>query len=603
VALGANGTVSVTGYLSEAGGSASIHFELAGSAAGRAGGAGTLGETNCKRDSEAFTACTVTYSAPASLTATAATYLVARVGASATRTSMRILLNTAGVSSNPATHQAQLAAPFQMGSSGGNNNDYDLTGNRIVDCCSGTLGALLKGSDNKKYLLGNNHVLARSDQATVGDAIVQPGLIDNNCSPSREGAGPAPVASLSGWPMLKSRSTNVDAAIALLTSDAVDSSGSILEMGARQPDGTLAAAPPGISSSGGRGQTATLQLRVAKSGRTTGQTCASITALNFDVNVDYYLDCAETIPYLSKTFINQIAIGGDGFSDAGDSGSLILDSANAEPVGLYFAGGIDTSGVSQAIASPVSEVLNELDTQVGNGVTYTFVGTADHAVSCLNYGDSTIAAAQARALADTEIVRAQQALEPARALVRPSAGVLGVATGKSSDHPGEAAVLVYVDESMPANIPATVGGVRTVTIATNSQAVAAGAAPQTNSPGAMPTLPAASFNAAVTVKRQYSMLLMRQNPSFFGVGVGQSLDNPREAALVIFVDRRNLPAQLSQSIGGLRTRYVVMDRLHVTRSYAAPLASRLHCKPHPAPDRRVGLDLFNRTIPPSLPLF
>jgi hypothetical protein len=73
---------------------------------------------------------------------------------------------------------------------------------------------------------------------------------------------------------------------------------------------------------------------------------------------------------------------------------------------------------------------------------------------------------------------------------------------------------------------------------------------------------------------------MRQNPAFFGVGVSESLDNPREAALIIYVDRNRLPAKLPATINGLRTRYVVMDRLHVTRSYAAPMQSRNHCIAH-----------------------
>lgn len=585
VALGANGNVSVTGYLSEAGGSAGIHFEVSGSETGAVGGLGTLSDTACKRSGNAFTVCTVTYTAPPAVATTGATYIVAKAGASSAKTTMRILLNSAGVSSNSATHQVQQTVPMLMGSSGGNNNDYDLARNLIVDCCSGTLGALLRGSDNRKYLLSNNHVLARSDHASVGDPIIQPGLIDNNCTPGRGGSGPLQVATLSGWPALKSNSTNVDAAIALVESDAVDQTGSILEMGVKQGDGTLAAAPPGTSSSGGKGEAGALQLKVAKSGRTTGQTCASISAIDFDVSVDYFQDCAETVPYLSKMFTNQIAISGDGFSDAGDSGSLVLDSGNAEPVGLYFAGGIDTSGVSQAIASPAPEVLNELNAQVGGGVTYTYVGTSDHAVSCLNYGDSTVSAAQSRTLADAEIVRAQQALESARAWVQPSVGVLGVATGKSSDHPGEAAVLVYVDENMNVNVPATVDGVRTHVIPANSHAVAAGAAPLANSVGAFPALSAAVFNAAAVVKQQYASALMKQNPSFFGVGVGQSLDNPRDAALVIFVDRRNIPAQLPQTISGLRTRFVVMDRLHVTRAYATPFTAGKHCMAHPADGR------------------
>jgi hypothetical protein len=48
---------------------------------------------------------------------------------------------------------------------------------------------------------------------------------------------------------------------------------------------------------------------------------------------------------------------------------------------------------------------------------------------------------------------------------------------------------------------------------------------------------------------------------------------------VIYVDRNQLPAQLPVTVDGVRARYVVMERLHVTRSYAA--ASRLHCIPKP----------------------
>ncbi len=116
---------------------------------------------------------------------------------------------------------------------------------------------------------------------------------------------------------------------------------------------------------------------------------------------------------------------------------------------------------------------------MGGGTSYTFVGAADHAVSCLNYGDNTVTAAQARALTDAEIARAQQALGQARMLVNPSAGILGVATGKSSDHPGEGAVILYVDENMTVTAPPTVDGVRTLVIPTNAHAVAFGSAPQT----------------------------------------------------------------------------------------------------------------------------
>ena len=582
-ALGANGSLTVTGILAEAGGTAAIRFALSDSPTELRGGQGSLGAANCQRSSQAYTSCTVTYTAPSAVQATGTTYVVATVGASQSRTSAVVLVNAAGISSNPATHQGQVSNQVLLGSSGGNNTDYDAKGSQIVDCCGGTLGALVEDSTGRHFLLSNNHVLARSDHASMGDTIIQPGLIDNNCTPLGDGPGVAPVASLSGWLPLASKQTNADAAIAQVASRSVSPEGSILELGSRQADGALAAAPPGISSTAGKGESAWLDLKVAKSGRTTGLTCASVSALDLDITVDYFLDCAETKPYLTKTFTRQLAISGNAFSDAGDSGALVVDAANAEPVGLYFAGGTDSSGVSQAVANPASDVLSELGAQRGNGIGYSFVGAADHAVSCLNYGDNTIPAAESRTLADAEIARGQQALGQARMLVYPSGGILGVATGKSLDRPGEAAILIYTDENMAPSVPATVAGVRTLVIPTTARAVALGAAPQNafESPRGVPSLSASALNAAVALKQRLAALVMKQNPAFFGVGVGQSLDNPRDAALVIYVDRKILPAQLPPTMDGLRTRYIVMDRLHVTRSYAAPFKPARHCTPHP----------------------
>jgi len=592
LALGADGQVTITGFLAEAGGDEGIAFALANSATGSSGGQGSLGPVNCQRSAQIFTSCSVTYSAPPSVSSTTATYIVATAGYSSSRIASEVLLNSEGVSSNPATHQSQSAGPVLLGSSGGMNNDYDSHGNHVADCCGGTLGSLIQDSSNHLYLLSNNHVLARSDHASQGDAIVQPGLIDNNCVPNGNGPGTTPVASLTSWLPLSSSATNADAAIAQVEPGTVNTSGSILELGARQADGTLAAAPPGISSTGGKGEAATLDLTVAKSGRTTGLTCAGVSALSLDVTVDYYLDCAETKPYLTKTFTNQLAISGDAFTDAGDSGSLVVDITNAEPVGLYFTGGTDASGVSQGVASPAPDVLAELDSQLGaqaGGATYTFVGAADHPVTCLNYGDNTITAAQSRTLSDEEIARTQQGLGQARQLVNPSAGILGVAAGKSSDHPGEGAVILYVDEGMAVNAPATVEGMRTLVIPTNAHAVIVGSAPQSaqesRSASGVSALGPAVLNQALAVKQQVAHNMMKNNSAFFAVGVGQSLDNPKEAALVIYVDRKRVPADLPQIVNGLRTRYIVMDRMHVTRSYASAVQSRSHCMSHPEAKR------------------
>ena len=579
VALGANGTVTITGKLALAGGRAGIQFALANTAAGTGGGQGTLGVTTCQHSSKAFTSCSVTYTAPPAIASTDVTYLVASTPGSTAATDAQILLNNAGVSSNPAAHQGQLPTLMPLGSSGGNNNDFDARGNAIADCCSGTLGSLIQDNSGRQYLLSNNHVLARSDHATVGDAIVQPGLIDNNCTPIGEGPGTEPVAALTSWLPLKSQHTNADAAIAQVASRTIDANGAILELGGRQPDGTLAAAPPGISSTGGKGESAILQMKVAKSGRTTGLTCGSISAIALDVSVDYYHDCAETRPYITKLFTNQVAMSGDRFSDAGDSGALVVDANNAEPVGLFFAGGTDAAGVGHGIANPASDVLTELASQAGAGTSFSFVGTADHGVSCLSYGDRTVSSAQATALTDEQIQRGLQALAAARQLVNPSGGILGVSIGKSTDQPGEAAVVVYVDENGTAKVPANIEGVRTLVIPTNAHAVSFGTAPLANSLAGAPALSGSALNQALAVKRQVAHILMAASPAFFGIGVGQSLDNPREAALMIYVDRTRIPGILPQTVNGLRTRYVIMDRLHVTRSYATTVQSSRHCLP------------------------
>jgi hypothetical protein len=107
------------------------------------------------------------------------------------------------------------------------------------------------------------------------------------------------------------------------------------------------------------------------------------------------------------------------------------------------------------------------------------------------------------------------------------------------------------------------------------------------------------FNQAVAAKEQMAQSLMQQNPAYFGVGVGQSLDNPQEASLVIYVDRRQVPAALPPIVNGLRARYVIMDRFHVTRSYLkGPVRSTGHCMAHTVTHQAnsIGVPLLRRRL-------
>ena len=190
MALGANGTVTVTGKLAVAGGNCRDPVCAREYGGGLGGGQGTLGPTTCQRSSKAFTSCTVTYTAPVDDRGDRCDLPGGqRPTDRRPRTESEILLNTAGVTSNPAAHQGQLPTLMPLGSSGGNNNDFDAHGNTIADCCSGTLGALIQDNSGKQYLLSNNHVLARSDHATVGDAIVQPGPDRQQLHSQRRGSG------------------------------------------------------------------------------------------------------------------------------------------------------------------------------------------------------------------------------------------------------------------------------------------------------------------------------------------------------------------------------------------------------------------------------
>ena len=243
-----------------------------------------------------------------------------------------------------ADHQVKQTPPIQMGTSGGWR--YDLANGY---CCGGTLGSCVK-KGSTQYVLSNYHVLeadivsgGNGRVAQAGDPVVQPGLIDVNCT----AANAQNVASLSGIKSLPS--SNVDCAIASVISGQVRTDGSILEVG------TISASTVGASV----GQA------VKKSGRTTGLSRSTVSGLNATVSVQYENECAGGNAF-TKTFTGQIVIKNKGsrFLNSGDSGSLMVEDVATKPraVGLLFAG-----SSTSAIANPIGQVLSFLGaTMVGN---------------------------------------------------------------------------------------------------------------------------------------------------------------------------------------------------------------------------------------------
>jgi hypothetical protein len=569
------GTVRVTSEIAEVN-AGSIQWSLASSpAGGESLGSqfGSVSGTSCQFSSRSYTNCSAVYTAPTSSPRNGeALYLVASSPNNPRAiVSVRLLLNGAGFNSSALENQVAQDGSIEMGSSGGNANDYDSSqdakGNKYVnDCCGGTLGALVQDRENNLYILSNNHVLAESDQARPGDPVIEPALIDLNCNPA---AGKT-IGALRYTVPLNSAETNVDAALAEAT-PAVDPSGAILQLGPPS-DGRLSAAAPAAGT--GEALTAGLlnHLQVVKSGRTTGLTCSTVDTVDLTVQVDYYYDCAETQPFYTKTYTNQIGIPGVGFADSGDSGALVMDASNAEPIGLFFSSGSAEGAGGFSVANPIQDVLSELgQSSVSGGQQFEIVGGARHPVTCSNYDLNEQIAAPPLSPSQAAEVK-PEADAAAAAWIRPGNGVLATGAGTSLDQPGEPAVVVYVDKSKPAfQPPKSFGGFPTRVIATDASGASMGILPPDQPQGLH--LSAEVLRAAADIQRRYARQLMH-DPAFFGVGVTASHDNPAEAALLVLVDSTKTPESMPGIVGGLRVRYLKIGRLHVTKSKFASAAPR-----------------------------
>jgi hypothetical protein len=341
----------------------------------------------------------------------------------------------------PGVDQSAQNAPVRLGTSGGNADDKS-TGS----CCSGTLGALVS-RNGEQFILSNNHVLARKDLAQPGEPITQPGLVDNGCV-----AGPLVANFAQAVKLQNANNTAVaDAALALVAPGQVDATGAILQLGPVSC-GLAGPAPPASTTIA-----PSIGMLVAKSGRTTGLTCGTITAVAVDnVKVQYETSCGATSSF-TVTFNNQVVIQSSTFGSGGDSGSLIVNSDTAEPTALLF-GGDSTSGV--VVANPIQDVLAALPDPSTQELP-VIVGGSKHAVQACS-GPSASAMAQSKPqamLRSLEVERAKIAKTKYLATLTADPAVLGVGIG-AGDKAGEAAIVVFVErEKARRPIPAILDGV------------------------------------------------------------------------------------------------------------------------------------------------
>jgi len=221
--------------------------------------------------------------------------------------------------------------PVPGGVSGGNFNDYRyFPGAGGGACVGGTIGCVVE-KNGMKYLLSNNHVFARKNKASIGEPIVQPGLIDTDPVCSQNTADV--VANLSAFKVIKwqplKNSNTIDAAIAKI---APGMQVSCAMVSGYTPSSTPAAAFLGMA--------------VKKTGRTTGLTYGTVTGVNVTVVVNYTPDGGYA------RFDDQIEF--TNISAGGDSGSLIVtDNSANDPVALLYAGSDATT-----IGNPIQLVLD-----------------------------------------------------------------------------------------------------------------------------------------------------------------------------------------------------------------------------------------------------
>jgi hypothetical protein len=460
-------------------------------------------------------------------------------------------------------NQAAQSLPITLGTSGGDEDDKNTQGTKTF-CCGGTLGSLVT-RNGSFYILSNNHVLARSDQASPGEPISQPGIVDTNCST----VGTSTVANLTSFVNLQAAGTNVDAAIALIVPGAVDLTGNIFLLGSTATGGTADPGPPHQ----GRGILASVGEPVAKSGRTTGLTCSSVVATNISTIVTYQTQCNGGTSF-NVTYSNQISVSGGGFSAGGDSGALIVDQGTADPVALLY-GGSDTD----TVGNPVGDVLTALADAQGNQPSFVGSASTHQVIGCTLAGAAVKAAAQTSISVDAAaIAQAQRArdLHAPELLSNPYINAVGVAA--SVDRPGDAAVLIVVNPARQATpMPTTIEGVATRIVAMGEPTPhgilefedALRILPPQDAFAVSP-LEKTEVERAKVVHAAHADELMRQ-PGLQGVGITSSADSPGEAALMIYLIRGEKHNTIPVVIDGVRTRVRETSRFTAGRRGQEPM--------------------------------
>lgn len=224
---------------------------------------------------------------------------------------------------------AKRARPAEGGYSVGH---FDITAGTIATCVYDILpdGGVSPpapgvGIPPRYYILSNNHVLANSNDAALGDPILQPGPFDGGTDPADRIARLSRFIPITFDPPAPRASHNnlVDAAIAEGEFHDLD----------REIYWT------GYVRGWRRKTNVTVGTLVQKTGRTTNYTTGRITAINATIDVGY--GGGRVARFKDQIVTTNMSAGGD-------SGSLVT-TLDDVAVGLLFAG------------SPVATIVNQIE--------------------------------------------------------------------------------------------------------------------------------------------------------------------------------------------------------------------------------------------------
>ena len=226
---------------------------------------------------------------------------------------------------------------------------------------AGTLGTVVQDrAGGGRLILSNNHVLANSNQAIVGDPVLQPGAIDGG-SPNSD-----TLARLERFVEIQFNQEPPTCGIAKLVAELLNRLARLVgsrhrlrviqenpqavnrvDAAVAKPLNSADLLPEILDIGEVQGSVApTLGMAVRKSGRTTGFTTGQVNVIETTVTVNYGEN--RTARFEGQFVTTPM-------SQGGDSGSLLVDGETLRAVGLLFAGSAQAT-----IYNPIQDVLEGL---------------------------------------------------------------------------------------------------------------------------------------------------------------------------------------------------------------------------------------------------